>query len=86
MSTLASITATRKNSRSGDFRQVGSQRGVYILNLHFEPLAPPLHRLTPVALTGVADLGYESRNMQLIETSIHKTSGFSSYFFPTMIK
>jgi 4-hydroxybenzoate polyprenyltransferase len=35
---------------------------------------------------GVADLGYESLNMQVIETSIHKTSGFSSYFFHTLIK
>jgi len=35
---------------------------------------------------GVADLGYEGLNMQVRETSIHKTSGFSSYFFHTLIK
>ena len=37
-------------------------------------------------LMGVADLGYEGLNMQVRETSIHKTSGFSSYFFHTLIK
>jgi hypothetical protein len=37
-------------------------------------------------LLGVADLGYEMLNMQVIETSIHETSGFSSYFFHTLIK
>ena len=35
---------------------------------------------------GVADLGYEGLNMQVRETSIYKTSGFSSYFFHTLIK
>ncbi len=35
---------------------------------------------------GVADLGYERLNMQVRETSIYKTSGFSSYFFHTLIK
>jgi len=35
---------------------------------------------------GVADLGYERLNRQVIETSIHKTSGFSIYFFHTLIK
>jgi hypothetical protein len=35
---------------------------------------------------GVADLGYEWLNMQVRETSIHKTLGFSSYFFHTLIK
>jgi hypothetical protein len=35
---------------------------------------------------GVADLGYEGLNMQGRETSIHKTWGFSSYFFHTLIK
>ncbi|MBW3586894.1 MAG: hypothetical protein KY448_13935, partial [Cyanobacteria bacterium 0813] len=35
---------------------------------------------------GVADLGYEGLNMQVRETSIHKASGFSSYFFHTLIK
>jgi hemoglobin len=35
---------------------------------------------------GVADLGYEGLNMPAIETSIHKASGFSSYFFHTLIK
>jgi integrase len=35
---------------------------------------------------GVADLGYEGLNMQVTETSIHKTLGFSSYFFHTLIK
>ncbi|WP_445300584.1 hypothetical protein, partial [Microcoleus sp. BROC3] len=30
--------------------------------------------------------GYEGLNMQVRETSIHKTSGFSSYFFSTLIK
>jgi len=35
---------------------------------------------------GVADLGYERLNMQIIETSIHKASGFSTYFFHTLIK
>ena len=35
---------------------------------------------------GVADLRYERLNMQVRETSIHKTWGFSSYFFHTLIK
>jgi hypothetical protein len=39
-----------------------------------------------IKTSGVADLGYEGLNMQVIETSIHKTSGFSSYFFHTLIK
>ena len=38
------------------------------------------------SLFGVADLGYEGLNMQVRETSIYKTSGFSSYFFHTLIK
>ena len=37
-------------------------------------------------IIGVADLGYERLNRQVIETSIHKTSGFSIYFFHTLIK
>jgi hypothetical protein len=41
---------------------------------------------TGIARDGVADLGYEGLNMQVRETSIHKTSGFSSYFFHTLIK
>ncbi|MEG3920657.1 MULTISPECIES: hypothetical protein [unclassified Microcoleus] len=39
-----------------------------------------------VADIGVADLRYERLNMQIIETSIHKASGFSTYFFHTLIK
>ena len=39
-----------------------------------------------VLRSGVADLGYEGLNMQVRETSIHKTSRFSSYFFHTLIK
>ncbi|MEG3908763.1 hypothetical protein [Microcoleus sp. Pol12B5] len=35
---------------------------------------------------GVADLGYDRLNMQVIETSIHKTSGFLSDFFHTLVK
>ena len=35
---------------------------------------------------GVADLRYERLNMPVIETSIHKAFGFSTYFFHTMIK
>ncbi|MEG3975711.1 hypothetical protein QT970_13975 [Microcoleus sp. herbarium8] len=35
---------------------------------------------------GVADLRYERLNMQVIETRIHKTSEFSTYFFHTLIK
>jgi hypothetical protein len=42
--------------------------------------------LIAVPANGVADLGYEGLNMQVRETSIHKTSGFSSYFFHTLIK
>ena len=41
---------------------------------------------TPVNHFGVADLGYDWLNMQVRETSIHKASGFSSYFFHTLIK
>ncbi|MEG5087049.1 hypothetical protein [Microcoleus sp. AT9b-C2] len=37
-------------------------------------------------ISGVADLRYERLNMQVIETSIHKASGFSTYFFHTLIK
>jgi len=39
-----------------------------------------------IYVTGIADLGYEGLNMQVRETSIYKTSGFSSYFFHTLIK
>jgi len=35
---------------------------------------------------GVGDLRYERLNMQIIETSIHKASGFLTYFFHTLIK
>ncbi|MEG4575205.1 hypothetical protein QUA56_21335 [Microcoleus sp. N3A4] len=35
---------------------------------------------------GVADLRYQRLNMQIIETSIHKASGFSTDFFHTLIK
>jgi len=35
---------------------------------------------------GVADLGYERLNMPVIEISIHKASGFLTYFFHTLIK
>ena len=42
--------------------------------------------LFPLQISGVADLGYEGLNMQVRETSIHKTWGFSSYFFHTLIK
>ncbi len=37
-------------------------------------------------LEGVADLWYERLNMQVRETSIHKASRFSTYFFHTLIK
>jgi hypothetical protein len=35
---------------------------------------------------GVADLGYERLNRPVIETSIDKAWGFSTYFFHTLIK
>ncbi|MEG3905816.1 hypothetical protein QUB19_26495 [Microcoleus sp. B4-C5] len=35
---------------------------------------------------GVADLRYERLKIQVIETGIHKASGFSTYFFHTLIK
>jgi hypothetical protein len=35
---------------------------------------------------GVAELQYEKLNMQVIETSIHKASGFTTNFFHTLIK
>jgi hypothetical protein len=35
---------------------------------------------------GVADLRYERLNMQVIETTIHKASGFLTDFFHTLIK
>jgi hypothetical protein len=37
-------------------------------------------------LLGVADLRYERLNMQVIETTIHKASGFLTNFFHTLIK
>ncbi len=37
-------------------------------------------------LMGVADLRYERLNMQIIETSIHNASEFSTDFFHTLIK
>jgi len=40
----------------------------------------------PQELFGVADLGYERLNMPVIEISIHKASGFLTYFFHTLIK
>jgi hypothetical protein len=36
--------------------------------------------------SGVADLGYERLNRPVIETSIDKAWGFSTYFFHTLIK
>jgi len=46
------------------------------------------HKISRLSTTkfGVADFGYEGLNMQVRKTSIHKTSGFSSYFFHTLIK
>jgi len=35
---------------------------------------------------GIADLRYERLNMQVIETTIHKASGFFTDFFYTLIK
>ena len=37
-------------------------------------------------IPGVADLWYERLNMPVMETSIHKAWGFSTYFFHTLIK
>ncbi|MBE9119242.1 hypothetical protein IQ269_00080 [Tychonema sp. LEGE 07199] len=42
--------------------------------------------ITAISQEGVADLRYERLNMQVIETRIHKTSEFSTYFFHTLIK
>ncbi|MEG5067459.1 hypothetical protein QUB33_28125, partial [Microcoleus sp. B3-A4] len=39
-----------------------------------------------ILFSGVADLRYERLNMPVIETSIDKAWGFSTYFFHTMIK
>jgi hypothetical protein len=38
------------------------------------------------AKSGVADLRYEMLNMPVLETSIDKAWGFSTYFFHTLIK
>ena len=40
----------------------------------------------PIFNSGVADLRYERLNMQVIESCIHKDSGFSTYFFHPLIK
>jgi len=40
----------------------------------------------PVSILGVADLGYKRLNRFIIETSIDKAWGFSTYFFHTLIK
>jgi hypothetical protein len=60
------------------------QNSLYLAYSHSENLNSYLYSATPHF--GVADLGYERLNMQAIETSIPKTSGFSSYFFHTLIK
>jgi hypothetical protein len=52
----------------------------------------PMHKiavalwLADIARNGVADLRYQRLNMPVIETSIHKASGFSTYLFHTLIK
>ena len=47
---------------------------------------PEALRRLLVGKLGVADLGYERLNRPVIKTSINKAWGFSTYFFPTLIK
>jgi DNA-binding transcriptional regulator YiaG len=61
-----------------------------IPTLYSQASFDPMKTYTPNAIgalgVGVADLRYERLNRQVIETSIHKDSGFSTYFFHTLIK
>ena len=50
------------------------------------PVGCSARKASHIKKTGVADLRYERLNIQIIETSIHNPSGFSTDFFHTLIK